>query len=287
MADTPEKPSLSPAEPAKPAPAEQPPARILPPRPATGAVAPARPPAGAGEVRREFFSDAMRETLAPFAGILERKINPLLAALESIPGQVERISKVNLPRMLDQPQAGGHVPLPVADAEPLRFLRPPGAMEPGQFENVCSRCGKCVEACPANAIHMDAGGLTADGLPYVVAAEQPCVVCDSLACMNACPTGALKVLDRLQIKMGTARVNLDLCRREFGEDCRLCVEACPITGQGASPAGDAIVIHAESGRVRVRKNICVGCGLCENHCPTQPRAIQVIPYRGVVDPIIA
>lgn len=227
--------------------------------------------------------------LAPFAGILERKINPLLAALESIPNEVERFTRKSMPGTRDQPQGGsGAYSLPQKAAPPPeRFLRPPGAMEPGEFETVCSRCGKCVEVCPAQAIRLDTRGMTAEGLPYIVAGEQPCVVCDSLACMHSCPTGALKVVDRLRIKLGTAKVNQDLCLRDRGEDCRLCVEACPITGSGASPAGEAILIHADSGRIRVRKNICVGCGLCENHCPTDPRAIQVNPYRGIVDPIIA
>lgn len=232
----------------------------------------------------------MRETLAPFAFLLERKINPLLAALEAIPSEVERLTHIPIPGILDQPQSGtGRIPsaLDPRESIPLRVLRPPGAMDPGQFETVCSRCGKCVEACPAEAIRMDSRQIVAEGLPYIAAAQQPCVVCESLACMHSCPTGALKLVDRLKIKMGTARVDMELCLRERGEDCRLCVEACPITGAGQSPAGEAIFIHPESGRIRVRKNICIGCGLCESHCPTEPRAIVVEPRRAAVDPIIA
>ena len=74
---------------------------------------PGRPPAGkteAGE-RREFFNEAMRETLGPLAGMLERKINPILAALEAIPEEAERLAgKANAGSILgplDQPQNGG------------------------------------------------------------------------------------------------------------------------------------------------------------------------------------
>src|SRR4051812_12067273 len=35
--------------------------------------------------RRDFFSDAMREALGPFTGIIERKLHPILSALEAIP----------------------------------------------------------------------------------------------------------------------------------------------------------------------------------------------------------
>jgi MauM/NapG family ferredoxin protein len=244
--------------------------------------------------RRDFFGDAMREALGPLSGILERKINPLLAALESIPDEVDRLTNVTLPaigKTLDQPQAGrarGPANWPLGQREvSLTILRPPGALPPGEFENTCSRCGKCVEVCPAAAIKLDPNQLTADGLPYIVARGQPCAVCTSLACMHECPTGALKLVDRFQIHMGTAKVDHGLCLRENGEDCRLCVEACPITGEEAGGGPDAIVIHAESGRVRVRKNACVGCGMCESRCPTEPAAIQVVPFKGRVDPIVA
>jgi ferredoxin-type protein NapG len=254
--------------------------------------------------RREFFSEAMREALAPLAGLLERKINPFLAALEAIPAEVERLTEVSLPameRVLDQPllgmggSGGGDVmsartfPLPQNGGAAPEYLRPPGAMAPGEFETVCSRCAQCVAACPAQAIQLDAKHLVADGLPYIVAAHQPCVVCDELACMKSCPTGALMLVDRLKIKMGTARVDAKQCLRDRGEDCRLCVEVCPITegGGGASPLGDAIFIHEQSGKVRVRKNACIGCGLCESRCPTSPPAIRVDPFRAAVDPIIA
>jgi ferredoxin-type protein NapG len=244
------------------------------------------------EARRDFFSEALREALAPFAGVLERRINPFLAALEAIPDDVERLTHANvsLPMIgpiLDQPPVE---PASQSDSETerakyVRYLRPPGALPPGEFENRCTRCGKCVEACPAQAIRMDAYAIMADGLPAIVPATQPCVVCTSLACMPSCPSGALQVVEKLKIRLGTARVDRELCRRESGEDCRLCVEACPIDGSAGREA--AIFIHEQTGRIRVRKNVCIGCGMCENRCPTNPTAIVVEPYRTPVDPIVA
>ena len=243
------------------------------------------------EERRDFFSEAMREALIPLSGILERKINPILAALEAIPNDVERMTQ-QLPRMagaLDQPQHDMRKGSPggaSATVEPLRILRPPGST-PGEIESLCSRCGKCVEVCPAKAIKLDYSNTVGNGLPYIIPMDQPCVVCDTLSCMNECPSGALKLTERLKIRMGTAKVNLDLCLRENGEDCRTCLDACPIMGEGAGPHGDALMIHATTGRVLVRKNACVGCGLCESRCPTSPAAITVAPARRTVDPIIA
>jgi NAD-dependent dihydropyrimidine dehydrogenase PreA subunit len=53
------------------------------------------------------------------------------------------------------------------------------------------------------------------------------------------------------------------------------------------PALAALVINADSGRVRVRKNVCTGCGLCESRCPTEPAAIRIEPARGERDVLIA
>ena len=310
MSESPKDPPPSPA----PSPAKAP-APHAPRAPSAGhspvqriqdrkpkAARPAKPAnTGPREERRDFFNDAMRETLAPFAGILERKINPILAALEAIPDDVDRFTKVTLPSVgaaLDQPRFGGagakgpknlhrdQASGAPAHDSPLRLLQPPGAAH-AQFETHCTFCNRCVEVCPAHAIRLDPARIVNDGLPYVVPTAQPCVVCDSLACMNECPTGALKLVDRLKIQMGTARVNLELCVRETGEDCRLCLNACPIMGDKAGPDGEALFIHAASGRVRVRRSACVGCGLCENRCPTNPPAITVEPYRAPLDPIVA
>ena len=259
------------------------------PAPAPASIAPATPHVPT-EQRRDFFGEAVREMILPFTGIIERKINPFLAALEQLPNEAQRLADMNF-GVLDQPAAPRSLPVHPT-REITRYLRPPGAMAPGEFESVCSRCAKCVEVCPADAIQLDPHGLTADGFPYIVADTQPCVVCESLACMKSCPTGALKLVDRLQIKMGTASVDHHQCLRGHGEGCTLCIDVCPIDGKPLDPDGQptspaALFISPESGQIRVRKNVCIGCGLCENRCPTEPRAITITPYAPPIDPIIA
>lgn len=291
--------SQTPDSPAPESPAEEKPpstSRATNARPQTPVqrVTPKSLPVEDPAARRDFFSEAMRETLAPFVGIIERRINPFLAALEALPDDVERLTHANISLpgigpLLDQPPAHrADTHLPCLPPEPIRYLRPPGALPPGEFESRCTRCGKCVEVCPAHAIRLDSYDMSTDGMPTILAATQPCVVCDTLACMNNCPSGALQVIERLNIKMGTAKVDRDTCRRESGEDCRFCIEACPIDGTGATPpALAAIFIHAETGRIRVRKNVCIGCGLCESRCPVDPPAITIQPHRPPTDPIVA
>ena len=166
------------------------------------------------------------------------------------------------------------------DGSGTRYLRPPGALPAPGFADTCSRCGDCVKACPAQAIKIEEN--TAGGLPYIIARESPCVVCTDLSCMKVCPTGALRKLEGVhQIQMGYAVTDQSRCLRGggysiyeeptslTGEDCQLCVTQCPI-----GPQAIAIDNH---GTVEVRHG-CIGCGVCEQVCPTEPPSIWVEPW---------
>ena len=168
-----------------------------------------------------------------------------------------------------------------ADEPPPRFgtvIRPPGALpEPG-FADVCDRSGACVDVCPAQAIRMlKLPNDPDDGTPHIIPAIQACVVCDDLACMSACPSGALSPVAAGAIRMGLAEVRHDVCLRMSGEDCRLCVDFCPF-------GAEALEIGAD-GRVVVHDSGCVGCGVCEMRCPTQPRAITIRPPGTACTPV--
>lgn len=156
------------------------------------------------------------------------------------------------------------------------LLRPPGAIPEPDFLSTCHRCGTCVEACPADAIRFaEEGEGLAAGTPIIVAAAAPCVVCDALACMANCPSGALRLVPKESIRMGVARVEPDNCLAWNGADpgCRACVEMCPF-------AGSAISVEAERGPV-VHEAACTGCGLCEFYCPAGKTAILVEPIPRV------
>lgn len=88
--------------------------------------------------------------------------------------------------------------------------------------------------------------------------------------MKVCPTGALQSVPRHLINIGVAELRRDVCLRTDGEDCRICVEKCPI-------GEEAILIPADGGDVEVKEDGCIGCGVCEMYCPTVPRAIVVKP----------
>ena len=188
--------------------------------------------------RRGFFRDGFRELFRPVVESLDERLTQLSEALPT--GSSSRKT-------------------------PLTFLRPPGALAEPEFLNKCSRCGNCVRVCPAEAIKIvpDVAG----GAPFIDANLAPCVVCTTLECMTVCPTGALFPTPMKFIDMGTAKWDPNTCLRPRGEDCRICVDECPI--------GEVAISLDSTGAVRVYDDGCVGCGVCQHRCPTIPKSVVV------------
>ncbi|MDP6620508.1 MAG: 4Fe-4S dicluster domain-containing protein, partial [Nitrospinota bacterium] len=168
--------------------------------------------------------------------------------------------------------------LPPGDAlAPGRLMRPPGAIPEPDFLSTCHQCGTCIEACPADAIRFAKDGEDLPvKTPVIVAAESPCVVCESLACMSKCPSGALLSVPRESIEMGLAQVDIGTCLAWNGDDeeCRVCFDMCPFKGtaitfhESAAGGLNGPVVHDEA---------CTGCGVCEYYCPEGRIAITVEP----------
>ncbi|MDQ7779824.1 MAG: 4Fe-4S dicluster domain-containing protein [Planctomycetota bacterium] len=177
-------------------------------------------------------------------------------------------------------------------------LRPPGAYglpdENGVFERTdaeflakCVRCGSCMKVCPNNAIQTSlfeagAAGLWAPMLvPRIGYCEFLCV-----DCTKVCPTGALKPLsedEKLSVRLGTAFVDKNRCIPWIeGVPCVKCEEHCPVFEKAIKL--QEIIVPSGRGKGRtievpyVDKDLCVGCGCCENVCPVEGKAgIRVSP----------
>jgi NAD-dependent dihydropyrimidine dehydrogenase PreA subunit len=87
--------------------------------------------------------------------------------------------------------------------------------------------------------------------------------------MHECPSGALTLVPKHAIRIGLAVVDFGRCRRTFGDPCRECVDKCPL--------GAAAIRLDARGRVEVLAPGCIGCGVCEQYCPTSPRAVTIRP----------
>ena len=172
---------------------------------------------------------------------------------------------------------------------PLPLLRPPGAASPVDFAARCIRCGRCLEACPYQAIHaapLNAGREAST--PFVNARAQACRLCADFPCAAACPTGALSVpAERADAAMGTAVVNEETCLSFQGMRCEVCYRACPLIDEAIRidyrpREGDDI--HAVFAP-QVNAEVCPGCGLCEQRCPVSDPApaIVVVPVGADAD----
>ena len=210
--------------------------------------------------RRNFFRDGLFDLLKPLAKPIERKLAPLERITEEFRRLEEGPLSSPAPRPTPQASYGPAIPLPV--------LRPPGALAEDKFLDTCSKCGTCVSVCPAHAIQIDDLGYNGKGFPYVDPEIQACVVCDSLACMKECPSGALGYLPRWLIDMGTAEWRVESCTRMHGDNCTICIDHCPL-------GSDAIELRGND--VHVKEHGCTGCGLCQYYCPTYPKSIVVVP----------
>ncbi len=182
-------------------------------------------------------------------------------------------SAASPPPALSAPRAPAPAPLP--PPQPVREpLRPPGAIFEDLFVDKCTRCGKCVEVCPRGAIFpLGAEYGRAAGSPAVAPRSAPCVVCAGLLCTRACPSGALTRVAVFDVQMGTAVVDVGRCVSYQGRDCAACVNACPVPG--------ALTRDAERHPI-VAPSLCIGCGVCENLCPTAEASIVVEAARLIV-----
>jgi ferredoxin-type protein NapG len=176
-----------------------------------------------------------------------------------------------------------------------KLLRPPGALDEFEFLTKCTRCDKCMRACPENAILVapPSAGLALK-TPYIDPRSVPCFLCTKLPCVVACEDEALvwpkkKLADGSVIdgpkatRMGTARIKESRCVTWEAMDrearvCRICVDRCPYPGEAiriAEPVEGGTIGHPV-----VDAATCTGCGICVFACTAEPMAIVVEPRRG-------
>jgi ferredoxin-type protein NapG len=203
--------------------------------------------------RRRFFRQGLRELLKPLAQAAE-PLNEVVRQLN----QLDQFGSAAA-----DPYHSPAAPIPTQE----HWHRPPGALPEKQFMETCSRCGQCERVCPAQCIRIDHSGRRGNGVPFIDVDAMPCVLCDGLACMQTCPSGALRKTPVEEIDMGTAVWNEHLCVRSRGVECTICIDNCPI-------GADALSL--QDNRVHVNEDHCTGCGVCQNKCPTNPKSIVVM-----------
>ena len=159
-----------------------------------------------------------------------------------------------------------------------RLIRPPGALPENEFLGKCIGCGECMKACPTNTLQPC---LFTDGfsrlyspkvVPRIAGCEEKCHLCGYV-----CPTGALRNLpyeEKRFAKIGTAVLDRHRCLAwAQNKECLVCDEVCPYN------AISAYVVETTKGRFKVPvvdEDLCLGCGMCEQHCPIFDTAAIVV-----------
>ena len=147
---------------------------------------------------------------------------------------------------------------------------PSGAVSLKNMASHCTGCQLCVSACPNGVLRPSTDLLTLmqPEASYEVGYCRP----ECVRCSEVCPAGAIKLIDvaeKSSIQIGHAVWTRELCVPiRDGQECGNCARHCP------SGAITMVPLDADDPKSLkipvVNEELCIGCGACENLCPSRP-----------------
>ncbi len=156
------------------------------------------------------------------------------------------------------------------------LVRPPGAQDEEEFLSSCVRCGLCIRTCPTTGLQPASGefGLAGVWTPRLAArlgaCDYACTVCGEV-----CPSGAIPLLElaeKRETVIGMASIDRNRCLPwAYDKMCIVCEEMCPRPDKAIrleevrvmDAGGQEVLLQ----RPYVLRDLCIGCGICENQCP--------------------
>lgn len=147
---------------------------------------------------------------------------------------------------------------------------PPGSRSIRNFTTRCTGCQLCVSVCP-NQVLRPSTNLTSFMQPEVSYERGYCRP-ECVKCSEVCPAGAIQRLttaDKSATQIGHAVwVEKNCVVLTDGVECGNCARHCP--------TGAITLVEQEPDSLDAKKipvvNVerCIGCGACENLCPSRP-----------------
>jgi len=149
-------------------------------------------------------------------------------------------------------------------------IEPPGALSLQHFAQHCTACQLCVSVCP-NGVLRPSGDIERLMQPEMSYERGYCrPECNK--CSQVCPTGAITpitVAEKSAIHIGHAVwIRKNCIPLTDGVECGNCARHCPVGAIKMVPSDSN---DSQSVKIPViNEERCIGCGACENLCPSRP-----------------
>lgn len=147
-------------------------------------------------------------------------------------------------------------------------IKPAGSQSLKNFSQHCTACQLCVAECP-NKVLRPSTELATFMQPECSYEKGYCRP-ECTRCSEVCPAGAIKKISREEkssIQIGHAVVIPENCVvNRDGVECGNCARHCPVGAIRMVKKEGSDTLRVPS----VREDRCIGCGACENLCPSRP-----------------
>lgn len=152
----------------------------------------------------------------------------------------------------------------------LERITPPGSKSYKNIADKCTSCGLCITACPNGVLRPseDLDSLLTPMMSFEKGYCRP----ECKRCSDVCPTGAISLNDLAEksaTHVGHAMLIAANCiSMTKGVSCGNCARHCPAGAITMAPMTQGDETSPKMPVIDSQR--CIGCGACENLCPSSP-----------------